>query len=237
MSQLDPVSYAEINRIHASLTKDGPNSVLLTSTLAGEGTSLATYLLAAANAKHGNKTLIIDLNLKNAGLSYELGFKPQKWGLPERKANQTIKALCDQTEAENLFILPAPADSETVEVLKDPKGAKSFINKASKEFDNVYIDTTPISAHNRGNVDPVLLASLTTQSVLVALAGKTARERIKSALRQLEEGGASVTGVVINDWKNTSTREELLHMANFLGFFSEGLRNWLRHKIYKGTSI
>lgn len=224
-------SYAEINRMHRIAFSSLKGAVVVTSAKNGEGSSLFSHTMALKSAESGNKTLLIDLNMRNMEITHNLELERFDWNLAGLKTTLPKKLLQTNKAVKNLSFLSAPTDKESISYLKDVKNIEAFFKLAEKQFDHIIIDTTPVGTLNRFNADPILLASAARKTILVTMAGVTPKERIKKALNQLEEGGVRASGIVINDYQNPSLKESLLDFVAKFKKFSPSLHNWLKNKI------
>jgi len=186
--QLQPTSFTEINRIHRQALSARRGSLVITSALGGEGVSTFAHIMALRSADNGQRTLLVDLNLRNASLSDAFNAERKIWGLTGRELNEPLSDLIKPVKGvANLSFMAAPRDDESVQYLRDVQRAKYFLTNLEHQFDQVVIDTTPVGALNRQNIDPVLLGAAATRAVVVFMAGLTPRDKIKRCARQLEE--------------------------------------------------
>jgi Mrp family chromosome partitioning ATPase len=236
-SKTMPTSYAEINRMHRIAFSNLKGTVIVTSAKNGEGSSLFAHTMALKSAESGNKTLLIDLNMRNMEITKNLELERFDWDLAGLKATLPKKLLQTNKAVKNLSFLSAPLDKESITHLKNIKNIEIFLKLAEKQFDHIIVDTTPVGTLNRYNADPILLGSVARKTILVTLAGVTPKDRIKKALNQLEEGGVRASGIVINDYQNPSLRESLLDFISKFKKLSPSLHNWLRNKIMAATGL
>ena len=235
---LQPTSYTEINRIHRSTLASAEGALVVTCSRNGEGTSLLAYTLALRAAESGKRTLLVDLNMRNTNLSAELNLPRKEWKLAERAPNDSFIDLVETAEnMPTLSFLAAPRDQDSVVFLKDLTHAEQFFQTLKQYFDHIIVDTTPVGVTNRANADSVILAAAADRTVLMLMAAVTPRERVRRALRQLQEGGANVEGVVVNDSKNPSLKEDMLKFARGFKRLSPGFSSWLTQKINNSDAL
>jgi tyrosine-protein kinase Etk/Wzc len=232
-----PTSYAEINRMHRIGFSSLKGTAIITSTKNGEGSSLLAHIMALKSAESGNKTLLIDLNIRNMEITNNLELKRFDWNLAGLKETLPKKLIQTNKNVKNLSFLSAPLDKESISFLKNVKNIEKFFKLAEKQFDHVIVDTTPVGTLNRYNADPILLGAAAKKTILVTMAGVTPKDKIKKALNQLEEGGVRATGIVINDYHNPSLKESLLDFVAKFKKISPSLHNWLRNKILAAKGL
>jgi Mrp family chromosome partitioning ATPase len=238
LAVLQPTAFTEINRIHRQALSAKRGSLVVTAATTGEGTSTFAHIMALRSADNGQKTLLVDLNMRDTHLSSSFGFERHAWRLPERQINEPLLDLVEPVEGvANLYFMAAPRDDVSVQYLRDVTRANYFLTNLERHFDHIVIDTTPINAYNRYNVDPVLMAAAATRTVLVMLAGHTPREKVKKAREMLEDAGATIEGLLVNDYKNPSLRDEMLKFAGSLERLSPDFSSWLRKKILDAETL
>ena len=236
IGQLRPTSFTEINRIHRQTLSSRNGSLVVTSATMGEGVSTFSHIMALRSADNGQRTLLIDLNLRNSQLSANFNAERKLWDLPKRDKDDPLNDLITPVDnVPNLDFMAAPRDDESVQFLRDVQRAHRFFTILEKQYDQIVVDTTPVGVLNRLNADPVLLAAAATHCAVVLLAGVTPRKLIIDCVHQLEEAGATLGGVLINDYRNPSLKEELLAFTDKLKRFSPTFADWLRQKIHKSV--
>ncbi|MEC9291844.1 MAG: CpsD/CapB family tyrosine-protein kinase [Pseudomonadota bacterium] len=237
-SSLRPTSFTEISRVHKSAMTAGRSSMVVTATRHGEGTTVLAHMLALRSAESGKKTLLIDLNMRNSFLTSLMGKTPTNWGLAGRTQDDTLEDLVHATEEHpNLHFMGAPSDDMSVKFLRDIQRARFFFDVLERQFDHIVVDTTPVTALNRFNVDSAMLGGAATRTALVILSGKTPLDAIKKSVKILQDAGANLDGVVMNDWQNPSWKERLFKFIRPLQDRTPGLYNWLQHKIIHSKEL
>ncbi|MEC8066247.1 MAG: hypothetical protein VX154_00135 [Pseudomonadota bacterium] len=236
-SIIQPTSYTEVSRIHRGALSTLKGSMVVTAATAGEGTTLLAHLMAQRSAEAGRKTLLVDLNMRNTELSNNLLPDRTAWNLGGRNFAEGFGDLIHPTSDPNLFFMPAPLDSVSVQFLKDMSHAGAFFDALEKSFEHIVVDTTPIGSLNRYNIDPVTLSAAARRTVLVMMANRTHKDKVHKAVKQLRESGANVEGMVVNDLENPSLRSQLNNFADFFKPFAPGFTQWMRQKIAKSERL
>lgn len=235
---LQPTSFTEVSRIHRGALSTLKGSMVVTSTTGGEGTTLLSHLMAQRSAEGGRKTLLIDLNMRNTDLSNALSPDRTAWNLGGRNFTEGFGDLIHPIKGcANLFFMPAPLDSASVQFLKDMQHAGAFFEALEKQFDHIVVDTTPVGSLNRYNIDTVTLSAAARRSVLVMMANRTPKEKVYKTIKQLRESGANVEGMVVNDIENPNLRSQLYALADFFKPLSPGFTQWIRQKINKDEAL
>ena len=194
--------YAEaLRRLRTTLALAGEaqnitagRSVLVTSSLPGEGKSAVALGLATLVAKGGARVLLIDADLRDPGLHEALGV-PNARGLSDYLAGEAD--LAEVTEfhlAHGLYVIPAGTRLEDPSALLARPVARDLMAAASSGFDLVVIDSSAVLPA----ADALLLARHADQTVHVVAAGKTKRAAALAGLASLEGAGAALAGTVLN---------------------------------------
>ncbi|PWK75802.1 polysaccharide biosynthesis tyrosine autokinase [Aminobacter sp. AP02] len=166
------------------------------SMLPGEGKSTVAANLAGLLAANGAKTLLIDADLRNPGLSRSLGIDADQ-GLVEAvvddKGWHSVIKVDRQTK---LAIVPAVVRgrfSHTSELLSSAS-MRRFIEDAKGTFEYIIVDLPPLGPV----VDAKAFAPLADGFVLVAEWGATPRPLVRSALNAEPQIANKILGLVLN---------------------------------------
>ena len=108
---------------------------------------------------------------------------------------KSIQSAIQQTETENLFVLPSgPRPPKPAELLESNR-MSFLLEHLKRRFDVVVLDTPPLLPAS----DALLLAPQTDGVVLMIKAGQVNRELIKKAVEQIHHTQANLIGVVLNE--------------------------------------
>jgi succinoglycan biosynthesis transport protein ExoP len=186
-------------KIHSKL--DFPKSILITSTIPGEGKTLVSCNLASAFARHGKLTLLIDCDLRRPMLHRH--FKQEnKFGLIpwfEHGANLDDDLLHNPhlgivQISEDFFLLCSGGRSKSpTEVLENPAFGQ-LIDRLKKQFELVVVDSPPLGAVT----DSLLIAEHTDEIIYVCRFNRTNRKHIKLYIRSLHNSKNEILGIVLN---------------------------------------
>jgi succinoglycan biosynthesis transport protein ExoP len=174
-----------------------PRVLLVTSPGPAEGKSTTAWSLARNFAQLGKRTLLIDGDLRNPGLTRALPVVPEK-GIVEalmggdQRWQNTI--LVDRKT--RLAILPAVVRgrlSHTSELISGP-GMRDLIEAARQSFDYIIVDLPPLGPV----VDAKAFAPLADGFVMAVEWGATPRALVRSALQAEPQIAAKLLGLVLN---------------------------------------
>ena len=220
---LRPVAFAEVARLVWALqhevASDRKGPLVLTTPHGHTGLSLLLLLLAESLGKQGKRVLLIDLNLKNRGISRILAPSATAWAYSLMPPTTNGKGKSNRLPAlalgglPGVALLPAPTLPATLSQLNQPTLLKNLLTRAQQEYDVVLIDPSPADATNRQNVDPLMVAatasSLGGGVILLARAGVTPLATLSEAAAQLRQAGANLRGVILNR-VDTLTERQIL---------------------------
>ena len=172
------------------------------SVLPREGKTTAAANFAGLLAANGARTLLIDADLRNPGLSRSLPLLPDKGLVEALVGEQRWQNACLTDRKTRLSILPTVGRrrlSHTSELISGP-GMASLIEDARKSFDYIVVDLPPLGPV----IDAKAFAPLADGFVLVAEWGATPRVLVRSLLQTERQIAAKTLGVVLNktDMKN-----------------------------------
>lgn len=177
--------------------KEKDYSVLVTSSLAGEGKTFVAYQLARAFAAKGKKTVLIDADFCRTRLTrhfLEQGVKPLNVldAYLEEKTDE--KDLIMSTYDPMLdFIGAGTGRSSAPHAFSSPR-IKDLIAKLKTSHDIVIFDTPPALPVN----DAVALSPFVNLRLFVINAGKTSQKDIHQALEKIDPSRQALTGVILN---------------------------------------
>ncbi len=180
-------------------------SLMVTSVAPSEGKTTIAVELAIAHARQGNKTLLIDGDLRRPGVHTKLGLAPETGlaaaltnGLPWREKLIRIENV------PNLAILPTgPASHGCASLIG---GGLKNILAAAAEYDLVVVDSPPAL----GFSEPLQMAAAVDGVVVVVVAGETDRRAAQQVLASLHRLHANVLGLIVNK-ASSSTSEGYYH--------------------------
>jgi capsular exopolysaccharide synthesis family protein len=177
-----------------------PRTVIITSSVPGEGKSLTSANLAITLANSGSRVLLVDGDLRK-GVLHDLFDAPPEPGLTEvlsqgLTAEQTIQA----TKVANLSLLPRGAITHRSSELFVHPAAEKFLKDTSAQYDYVLIDTAPVMAAD----DVTSLAPNMDGTIFVVRADYTSSRLARAALDLLYQRQVKVIGLVFNAVRPTT---------------------------------
>ncbi|HEC06172.1 MAG TPA: polysaccharide biosynthesis tyrosine autokinase [Thiolapillus brandeum] len=170
-----------------------PDVLHVTSSMAGEGKTTSAISLALVYVQAGANVLLVDADLRNPSLHNELGL-PNDTGLTNYlvggyKASEVIQ----EGLTEGLYVLSTgPLPPNPAELLGSGR-MKEFLQTAADKFDLVIVDGPPVL----GLADALILANMSSATVMVVDAGVTRTGALKGAVQRLRQARANVLGALL----------------------------------------
>jgi tyrosine-protein kinase len=171
------------------------DSILVTSSVPGEGKSTVAANLAVVLAQGGRKTLLVDADLRKPSI-HEMFRFPNNVGLTTvLRNNSRASAPLHVTEVVGLSVLlSGPVPPNPSELLGSER-MRTIMNSLRESFDVIVIDSPPLTAVT----DAAILSRLASGTLLVVRARRTRRALIRVGRDALGKVSAHLLGVVVND--------------------------------------
>ncbi len=172
-------------------------SLLVSSSVQGEGKSYVAGNLAAAIAQAGEKVLIVDGDLRRSNL-HKLFRVSNAKGLSDflagGRTTEDLHPLIQPTDVKNLSLLTCgPRPPNPAELLNTPR-LSAFLTWADGNYDRVIVDCPPMFPIS----DALLWGKCINNCIFVAAFGKTRVPLIKTAIKRFAASGIKVLGAVVN---------------------------------------
>ncbi len=168
--------------------------LVFSSCLPHEGKSFTSHNIAISLALDGNRTLLIDADLRRPILHQTFQVENSS-GLSNYLTSKVeFQSVIRESFVDNLFlVVSGPMSPNPGEILGSDR-MKQFLEEARDSFDRIIIDCPPLT----GIGDGYVVGSLIGQLILVVAAGKTPADLIKHTQKQLEKAHVKVMGSVLN---------------------------------------
>lgn len=192
-----------------------PRVVAITSAIQGEGKTTILANLAVALAQANHRTLIIDADLRLAGLSklFESSEVTSSHGLSDFITGQiALEDAIHSTTIPHLDRMPAGSLAPNPAELVGSESMRRLLRALRDRYDFILIDTPPIMAV----ADGLLLARLVDSVIMIVRHDFTPRRVALEARAKLARIRARVIGCVINEVPASSfNRSTMLYGANY----------------------
>jgi protein-tyrosine kinase len=181
------------SRLYQIRANQSLRTLLVTSSVPGEGKTFITANLAQAIVRQPDRrVLIIDADLRCPRLHVPLG-APSSPGLTDYLRGEADEAAVIQYgQEDNLCFIAGGNLAKNPSELLSNGMLKKLLDRVSPVFDWVLLDSPPCLPV----ADPTMLADHCDGVLLVVRAGKTASEVAQKACQELQ--GKNIIGVVVN---------------------------------------
>jgi len=172
-----------------------PKTLLVTSSVPGEGKSTVTFNLAAAIAQNGRKVIILEADMRRPTLKRYLG-AVSDIGLSSVLTDLVSldDAIIHEAGTANLDILPGgPVPPLPAELLGSVK-FDALLRELSSRYDIVLIDSPPALVLT----DAIAIASKVDAMIWIVRAGTATRPHLVRAAQQIHRSRLPLIGYVLN---------------------------------------
>lgn len=173
------------------MSPDAPiRTIVITSSVPNEGKSVTSYELACAIATSGQRTLLVEADMRRRSLANILGVHAQHGVYSVLTNDASIEEAAVPTKVHNLFFLdvepniPNPAD------IISSRSYANLVKRLEEHYDYILFDTPPVGTF----VDAAVLSTLVDGTVLVVRPGAVRRDEVRRAYEQLQKADANVIG-------------------------------------------
>lgn len=183
-------------------------TLLVTSTVPGEGKSWVTSNLAVTFAQAGKKVVLIDADMRKGRL-YSI-FKVQ----PRPGLSNYLSKYSDEsnhldlndyvvpTEVENLYIMSAGNVPPNPSELLVTRQMRNLLEELKRKVDLIIIDGTPCKLVT----DSIILSRMVDSTMIVSAHNETRKDDLERVVRDIKNVGGRVIGVVYNKLPITSRK-------------------------------
>jgi non-specific protein-tyrosine kinase len=192
---------------------DAPiRTLLVTSSIPGEGKTTTAANVAVVFAQAGRRVLLVDADLRKPGVHLVFDL-PNTHGITTllRSDDVSLDAVAQATEQENLRILTTgPLPPNPAELLGSQR-MRTVFDRLKGAGDLLVVDSPPLQAVT----DSAILSSFVDGTILVIDASRGRRGMVRQGREALTKAGAHVLGAVLNRTPDRANSE----YANYYGSY------------------
>lgn len=180
--------------------KNKLKSILVTSTLPGEGKSWVSANLAATFAQAGKKVIILDADMRKGrqysifGVSPIPGLSNYLSGFSEDGKEVDLADYLQETEVENLYVIPSGNIPPNPSELLVSENMIDLIEKLKEICDIVIVDGPPTQLVT----DSLILTRIVDSTVIVAASNQTKKDNLHRIINNIQKVGGKIAGIVVN---------------------------------------
>ena len=189
-----------MNRLRVNVRFSGANTkkIMVTSSVPNEGKSHVSTYLWKMLAEAGNRTVLIDADLRKSVLKDDLQFKTDvkdPMGLDHYLAGMAeYNDIVYETNVDKAFFVPCINLLENPSSLLEDARLSELLDRLGEEYDYVIVDTPPLVSVSDG----ALIGAVCDGTILVVRSGMVPKKLVIQSVRQLERAGARLLGTVLN---------------------------------------
>jgi capsular exopolysaccharide synthesis family protein len=185
-------------------------TLLVTSSVPGEGKSWVSTNLAIAFAGEGKKVILIDSDMRKGRLHtiFDIENKPglsnYLSGVSELENKDDIFSYIKKASKEGLYVMPAGDVPPNPSELLVSEKMQELITKLKNNFDMVIFDGTPVLLVT----DSIILARQLDSTLIVTSYKSTKMGDLEKIKKMIENVGGNISGIVINKIPVTAKKYE-----------------------------
>lgn len=176
---------------------DRPQSIVITSSLPGEGKSTTSINVAITLADAGTRVALIDADLRRPSVAKYMGLEGKVGLTTVLIGRASVEDVIQPWGNGYLHVLPAGQVPPNPSELLGSLAMAHLLEKLTSQYDVVIIDTAPLLPVT----DAAILSKLTGGALLVVGADKLHRNQLAESVGALETVGARILGIVVNRQK------------------------------------
>ena len=170
-------------------------SVLMTSSVPLEGTSVTALGLALALGERRSRVLLIEGNLRRPTIAHRTGLSAGP-GLSDILAgSDSAESAVQVNESAGIDVLVAGAVSGDPSALLSSQAFATLIATAERDYDVVIIDVAPITV----TADAMIIGPHVSGAIVIADSTRVRGAKLVSALDSLTAARIPIIGVVLNN--------------------------------------
>lgn len=170
-----------------------PRTILVTSSIPGEGKTSTSLSLAITAAKSGQRVIIVDCDLRKASIHNTLDV-PNQRGLSDLLAGQAaLEDVIEIHPSSTLHYITAGSRAPNPTDMLSSMEMRELIRKLGEMYDMVVFDTPPLMAVS----DALVLMRDVDRTLYLVRWEKTRRETVLAGIKQALEAGANMAGTVL----------------------------------------
>jgi capsular exopolysaccharide synthesis family protein len=177
------------------LREKGEKTILVTSTISGEGKTFCAMNLATILAMSNKKTLLVSLDLRRPKI-HKLFNLSNETGLSSYLINRNTKEeIIFSSNVKNLYILTSgPVPPNPAELLETDR-MEELMAELKNEYDYIILDTPPVAIVT----DALLLSKFSNVTIFVVRQNFSSKEVLSLADELAEKGKMKHINILVND--------------------------------------
>jgi succinoglycan biosynthesis transport protein ExoP len=171
-----------------------PKSIVISSSIPGEGKSTIAINLAVSLADSGSRVILVDADLRRPSVAEYLGIEGGVGLTTVLIGRAEVDDVVQPLGKTSLDLLPAGQIPPNPSELLGSVAMADLLEQLSGSYDMVLLDSPPLLPVT----DAVVLSNLAGGALVVVGADRIHRPQLQQSLESLETAGAHLFGIVMN---------------------------------------
>ncbi len=176
-------------------------SMVVTSSMPGEGKTVTGANFAIVNAQAGRRTIIVDADLRKPMMHRVFQLSNQTGVTSVLIKQSELTSAIQHTKVENLDVLTSGALPPNPAEVVGSKAMKELIKQLTEMYDLVIVDSPPVLSV----ADARLLGQEVNGVLFVVSAHQVSKVALKKAKESLDLVGVKIIGTILNKKKLTKS--------------------------------
>jgi polysaccharide biosynthesis transport protein len=173
-----------------------PKVILFTSGQPGDGKTTTSVNTAISLAQLGSSVLLIDADLRRPTVHRAVRVDKNRGLSTYLSSRARLDEVIQHSRIPNLDVIACgPIPPNPAELVASER-MRQLLTLAAEGYEHVIIDSPPLTSVT----DPVILSTMVDGVILVVQAGRSTRDIVRRARLELQNVGAKVFGVVLNNF-------------------------------------
>lgn len=173
---------------------ESPNSIVVTSSVPGEGKSTTAMNLALALADAGTRAILVDADLRRPSVAEYLGLEGRVGLTTVLIGRAEVEDVVHPWGNSTLDVLPSGQIPPNPSELLGSTAMATLLHQLTSTYDVVLVDSPPLLPVT----DAAVLSKLAGGALVVAGADRIHKAQLAESLEALERVDAKILGIVLN---------------------------------------
>lgn len=208
-------------RLLAAMQPSGAKTLLVTSSISGEGRSSAALGLAEQLAQGGYRVLLADFDLRGQNRE-QPDNGPEERAQPDLPGRPQESGQIRRLEPRGLYFWDGHGSGENPDLLLNDPGFYQTMDALRSRVDYLIVDTPPCGQYQ----DAALLADWADAVLLVVRYGRVTSREVEAALSLLDNRKAPVLGYLLNACPQTGASGYGVYGYGGYGSYGKEAPDW-----------
>lgn len=173
---------------------DRPSSIVVTSSVPGEGKTTTAINLAASLADAGARVILVDADLRRPSVAKYMGFEGRVGLTTVLIGRANVEDVAQPWQGTSLDVLPSGQIPPNPSELLGSRAMSRLLTDLAASYDVIVIDSPPLLPVT----DAAILSKMAGGTLVVAGADRLQKHQLRTSLEALEKVDAHVLGIVLN---------------------------------------